>query len=184
MFEHFSSSSKIKQFGLLLPFLAFVTVLYFFIRGLSLHPHDLPSVTVGKKLPLFSLPILDGQGTIRSSEIQGQYTLINFWASWCEACVEEQFFLLNLAKTGMPIIGINYKDSERAAKNWLRTWGNPYRLVGADKTGELGINLGVYGTPETFLISPQGDVVYRYPGILNQAIWEREFLPKIQNREE
>lgn len=165
----------------ILPLILFGLLCLFFWKGLALDPHKLPSERIGQSLPQFKLPsVLDGQPSFDQAALQGQVALINVWASWCATCTEEQAFLMSLANQGIPIFGINYKDDVNDAREWLATWGNPYRLVGADEDGKLAIDLGVYGTPETFLIDKQGIIRYRHAGTLDKEVWERDFLPRIK----
>lgn len=182
----------------ILPLLAFGILAVFLGRGLFLHPQELPTAQLGQALPDFKLPVLNAPNAPEASEenatsipyftkeaLLDKIAIVNVWASWCKACSEEQTLLLQLADVGVPIFGINYKDNEQQARDWLATWGNPYRLIGMDKTGDLGIDLGVYGTPETFLIDQHGLIRFRHAGILNMTIWQAEFLPRIkQLREE
>lgn len=158
----------------------FLVLVVFLWRGLSLNPQLLPSAQIGHPLPKIVLPLLyNKHKTLNLQTLNGQYYLVTIWASWCEACVEEQPFLLQLARQGIPIIGINYKDKRTHAKAWLREWGNPYHRVLVDQQGMAAVDLGVYGAPETFLINPQGVIILRHVGILDQQIWERDFLPSI-----
>ncbi len=132
---------------------------------------------MGQVLPSFELPVLGGEGQLTSKHLRGSYTLLNVWASWCEACSEEQDFLMQLSQAGIHIVGMNYKDDPKAAKAWLETWGNPYEVVGRDITGGVAIDLGVYGTPETFLIGPDGRLLLRHAGILTPLVWKKLFQP-------
>lgn len=164
-----------------LPLLLLILLGYFFWRGLSLDPKNLPSAQIGKAIPTFKLQLLGNEEcTLTSKALQGQVYLLNVWASWCNSCAQEQLFLLQLAREGMPIYGLNYKDNSQRAKKWLTEWGDPYRLVGEDPQGKLAIDLGVYGTPETFLVDREGIIRYRYAGVLDEQIWLQEFLPRIQ----
>ncbi len=161
-----------------IPLLFFVGLSFFLWRGLSLDPQKLPSVQLGQRLPVFSIPSLgSGNQKLTSSSLRNQVFLLNVWASWCSACVEEQVFLLQLAREGIPIYGLNYKDSPKSAQRWLEEWGNPFREVGVDKKGKLAIDLGVYGAPETFLIDAQGIIRRRHVGILDEKTWKNDFLP-------
>lgn len=165
----------------LIPVGMFVLLAVFLWRGLYLEPQKLPSTQIGHALPAFNLPLLGNNGQVLTPDMmQGQFALVNVWASWCAACIDEQVFLLNLAKQNVPIYGINYKDNSANAEQWLREWGNPYRMVGEDKHGETAIDLGVYGAPETFLVDAQGIIQYRHAGILDEASWQKEFLPRIE----
>lgn len=164
----------------LLPLTLFALLAFFFWRGLSLNPQDLPSVKLGQSLPMFELPALDQKDAkFTSQTMQGQVALLNVWASWCEACTQEQVFLLQLARQGVVIYGLNYKDSTEDATHWLTEWGNPYKAIGSDTRGQVAIDLGVYGAPETFLIDKAGIIQYRHAGILTTKIWEEAFVPRI-----
>jgi cytochrome c biogenesis protein CcmG, thiol:disulfide interchange protein DsbE len=163
----------------LLPLCAFGVLAIFFWRGLSLNPSELPLAQLNQKLPAFEMPILGDKTHLFSSEnMQGHPAILHVFASWCASCAEEQVFLLKLADKGVPLYGLNYKDDAFDAMHWLETWGNPYRLIGMDKTGRTGIDLGVYGTPETFLVDAEGVIRYRHAGILNAQIWEQVLLPQ------
>lgn len=156
-----------------LPLILFIPLCIFLYRGLFLHPSELPSAVVGKALP--------GDIPFRTHMItQNEAALLNVWASWCEACNEEQVFLLKLQRQGIKIYGLNYKDDPLDAKIWLETWGNPYVMIAEDQKGRIAMDLGVYGAPETFLIDKNGIVQYRWAGILNETIWEREILPRMK----
>ncbi len=165
-----------------IPLLLFFLIVLFLWRGLALNPQALPAVIIGKELPIFKLPLLNNeQKFFKSTSLRGGFSLLNIWASWCAACVEEQLFLVQLSQQqAIPIYGLNYKDTRKAAVHWLEEWGNPYRLVAADKEGKVAIDLGVYGTPETFLIDEQGIIRYKHVGIMDEKIWQKEFLPRIQ----
>lgn len=158
------------------PTLFFLILLAILYRGLFQHPHTLPSALIGKKLPYFQLDTPDDQ-TINSEQLPEQFVLLNIWASWCGACAAEQPFLMKLSQEGIAIYGLSYKDSAPQAKQWLSNWGNPYRALAMDSDGRIGMELGVYGTPETFLINPKGIIIYRHPGVLTQEIWQNEFVP-------
>lgn len=162
----------------LIPLLFFAVLSFFLWRGLSLEPQKLPSAQIGRVLPHFSIPVLGLVGKkLTSSSLQDQVFLLNVWASWCSACVEEQVFLLQLAREGIPIYGLNYKDSPKSAQKWLHEWGNPFRQVGIDRKGKVAIDLGVYGAPETFLIDAHGVIRLRHVGILDEKTWKHDFLP-------
>ncbi len=174
-----------KRLMRFLPVAIFIVLALFLWRGLSGNPSALPSARVGQLLPEFDLPRLNEQSGQRftSKDIQGRIALLNVWASWCDACTEEQVFLLKLARQGVAIYGLNYHDESATALQWLHTWGNPYLAIGFDEAGQVAINLGVYGTPETFLIDEKGVIRYRYAGVLDTSIWQREFLPRIAKLE-
>lgn len=164
----------------LLPIFVLLILLYFFWLGLGRNPKLIPSVMIGKNLPSFQLPNLeDLNQSFDTSSLQGQISLLNIWASWCRSCSEEQVFLLELARQSWPIYGLNYKDDPQSALQWLNEWGNPYKISGFDQDGKAAMNLGVYGTPETFLIDQAGIIRYRHIGPLSRFIWQTEFLPII-----
>jgi cytochrome c biogenesis protein CcmG/thiol:disulfide interchange protein DsbE len=167
----------------LLPLIVFTLLVGFFWRGLSLEPQKLPSVQLGKPLPDFKLPMLGEEKIFRTSSMQGRVTLLNVWASWCSACVDEQVFLMRLSRESVPIYGLNYKDNTENARRWLSDWGNPYQAIGEDRDGIVAIDLGVYGAPETFLIDKQGIIRYRHVGVLDEATWKSDFLPRIKQLE-
>lgn len=192
----------------LIPLLLFGVLAFFLWRGLSLDPRALPSTRIGKQLPAFRLPVLAvgyyrnasesneldrdkrgaslpgvGDVVLSPAMMHGRVVLLNVWASWCPACTEEQVFLSQLAHDGVTIFGLNYKDQTQAAIQWLSEWGNPYQLIGEDLDGRVGIDLGVYGAPETFLIDKHGVIQYRYPGVMNAVVWQHEFLPRIKQLE-
>ncbi|WP_131783272.1 DsbE family thiol:disulfide interchange protein [Legionella gresilensis] len=164
-----------------IPLVLFATLAVFLGRGLFLEPQKLPSVKLGQQVPNFNLPLLDGENKmLTAKDLQGDVSLLNIWASWCSACSEEQVFLLRLADVGVPIFGLNYKDNPASAKKWLAEWGNPYRKIGSDEAGKAAIDLGVYGAPETFLVDAKGIIRFRHAGVLNEEVWTKEFLPRIQ----
>lgn len=168
----------------LIPLLLFLFLALFLWRGLSLDPQKLPLAQLNQQLPAFNLPILgDNQHYFNSSQLHGNVVLLNVWASWCSACIDEQIFLMQLAEQGIPIFGLNYKDTSDNASKWLSQWGNPYVLVGDDKDGKAAIDLGVYGAPETFLIDKKGFIRFRHVGILTADSWKNDFLPRIQQLE-
>jgi len=162
------------------PLLVFILIMIFLWRGLYLDPHALPSVILGKRLPELYLPALDPQKSpLNSISWRGKIILLNVWASWCPACAEEQVFLMQLAREGVLIYGLNYKDDAQRARTWLGEWGNPYINIGSDPSGRNAMSWGVYGAPETFLIDEQGVLLYRHTGPMNRFIWKSEFLPKL-----
>lgn len=176
---------KQRIYWTLLPLLVFFALFLFLWRGMALDPRHLPTTKAGKPLPSFQVPLLvpatDPKLTSLSPKLMiGKPFLLNFWASWCSSCSGEQAFLVRLAKQGIPIYGLNLKDNKKEAKAWLKTYGNPYQLVGEDREGRVAIDMGVYGTPETFLIDSKGMIIYRHAGILNGKIWQREFLPRLK----
>ncbi|OGV31633.1 MAG: thiol:disulfide interchange protein [Legionellales bacterium RIFCSPHIGHO2_12_FULL_35_11] len=164
----------------IIPLLVFALLAFFLWRSLKLDPHQLPSAKIGSTLPNFSLPSLASNALISSKDLRGHYVLLNIWASWCPACVQEQIFLLKLARQGVIIYGLDYKDTSKKAQKWLLEWGNPFKEIIFDKHGLLSMDLGVYGAPETFLIDSSGVIQYRHVGILDASIWRKDFLPRIK----
>lgn len=166
----------------IIPFTLFLVVVGFLAVGLRLNPREIPSPLVGKAAPVFSLPQLHEEGkTFSPSEMAGQVWLLNFWASWCGGCKTEHPVLMQLAKSGaVPIYGMDYKDKRDEALTWLRQWGNPYPIVGVDEVGRVGIDYGVYGVPETYVIDKQGVIRYKQIGPLNEEVLANKILPLVK----
>ena len=166
----------------LLPFGLFVVVVGFLAVGLTLNPRELPSPLVGKAAPDFSLSQLHDPGkVISSNDLKGKVWLLNFWASWCGGCKDEHPVLIHLAQSGaVPIYGMDYKDQRNEALSWLREWGNPYSVVAVDELGRVGINYGVYGVPETYVIDKQGVIRYKQIGPLNDDVVAKKILPLVK----
>ena len=151
-----------KRLLMLLPLAIFLIVAVFLYRGLFLDPTELPSALIGKPLPSFSLPsVEDSQRLITAEDIKGKPALVNVWATWCVACKVEHPVLNQLAKQGVTIYGVNYKDDNAAAQKWLREFHDPYQLNISDAQGSLGLDLGVYGAPETFIVDKQGIIRHK-----------------------
>ena len=132
------------------------------------------------QIPVFELKVLDNTMTVNNDLLNGDYVL-NVWASWCITCIIEHPYLTSLSKNGIPVIGLNYKDEQEDAIIWLKKYGNPYQTILHDYKGNLALDLGVTGAPETFLIS-DGKVVAHYQGEVNDQIWNDVFLPIIKDR--
>lgn len=168
-----------KSLRLILPILVLAGLAVFLYRGLSLDPRTLPSVLVGKPAPDFDLPRLD-QPTQRLSnkDMRGKVWLLNVWASWCTACITEHPTLLDLSRRKLiDIVGLDYKDTPEQASGWLNGNGNPYSLVLQDADGRTGINYGVYGVPETFLIDANGIIVAKQIGPMTNEFIEQKVIP-------
>lgn len=131
-------------------------------------------------IPEFELKVLDNTMTVNNDLLNGDYVL-NVWASWCITCIIEHPYLTSLSKNGIPVIGLNYKDEQEDAIIWLKKYGNPYQTILHDYKGNLALDLGVTGAPETFLIS-DGKVIAHYQGEVNDQIWNDVFLPIIKDR--
>lgn len=142
-------------------------------------PTLLESALVGKPVPVFKLESLDQPGKIYNQSVltDGQPILLNVWATWCPTCRAEHQYLNTLAAKGVRVVGLNYKDDRDKAINWLNTLGNPYALSLYDGDGMLGLDLGVYGAPETFLIDGKGIIRYRHAGDMNERVWNSELKP-------
>jgi cytochrome c biogenesis protein CcmG, thiol:disulfide interchange protein DsbE len=151
-----------------LPLIIFGVLSIFLVIGLQLNPKDIPSPLIGKSAPTFQLPALNqAQTEFSPKQMLGKVWLLNVWASWCVSCREEHPLLLELAKkNSIPIVGLNYKDKNAPAIEWLIKMGDPYSLSVVDADGTVGINYGVYGVPETFLINQQGVIVHKFTGPL------------------
>ena len=165
---------------LFLPLFVFALLSMFLLRGLWLDPAAMPSALLGKPLPEFSLPGLGEPGQRSRADLAGRAGLLNVWATWCPSCRVEHPYLLELAQRGIPIYGLNYKDSDPAALRWLEDLGNPYRFNIADREGTLGLDLGVYGAPETYLIDPAGVIRYRHVGVVDDNVWRNVLAPLYQ----
>lgn len=166
----------------LLPLTIFGIMVGFLAVGLTLNPREIPSPLVGKAAPVFSLPQLHEQDKVFSpDDMKGQVWLLNFWASWCSGCRTEHPVLMDLAKSGaVPIYGVDYKDQRGEALAWLDQWGNPYPIVAVDMAGKVGIDYGVYGVPETYVIDKQGLIRYKQIGPLDDETVEKKILPLVK----
>jgi cytochrome c biogenesis protein CcmG/thiol:disulfide interchange protein DsbE len=165
----------------ILPLLAVLIVIPILVMGLFSDPSKLPSQYIGKPAPQFDLPTLrDPAKRISTADLSGQVSLVNIWGTWCVGCRAEHNFLMRLYRDGeIPIFAINYRDNRPDAIAWLDDLGDPYVASGFDEDGRVGIDWGAYGAPETFLVNADGHVIHRYPGPLNQFIWDAEFVPLI-----
>lgn len=169
-----------KRAWLALPLVLFVGLAVLLYRGLYLDPAELPSALIGQPFPAFALTSLDDGAPLGRQALLGKPALVNVWGTWCVACRDEHPTLARLAEQGVVIHGINYKDDSAAARRWLRQLHNPYQVNVSDPQGTLGLDLGVYGAPETFLIDAQGVVRYKHVGIVDEQVWQRELAPRYQ----
>lgn len=165
----------------LIPLIAVVVLIPILILGLQSDPRELPSQYIGKPAPEFDLPtVKDPQKRVSTADLRGQVSLVNIWATWCAGCRAEHNFLMQLHREQViPIYAINWRDNRPGALDWLAQLGDPYVASGFDEEGRVGIDWGVYGAPETFLVNAEGHVLFRYPGPLNRTVWDREFAPRI-----
>ena len=159
----------------LIPLFVFVVIVCFSFFGLGLKDRDkLPSALIGKPFPDFeSKSLFDPDEAIVRDDVVGRPTLVNVWATWCPTCKAEHAELNKISETtDLQMIGINYKDDRLKAINWLTEHGNPFDKVLEDPTGDLGIELGVYGAPETFILDRSGSIVYKRVGAITNRVWE------------
>lgn len=160
--------------------LMFIPVILFILMGvvfwIGLGKEDktsLPSPLIGKPFPQFQLGVVEDGRTLTTEDLKGAPVLVNVWATWCPTCKAEHTFLNQLAAEGVRIIGINYKDDVAKARDWLAAFGNPYAYNLSDPDGKLGLELGVYGAPETFLVDSDGVIRAKHIGDLNPQVWTR-----------
>lgn len=163
----------------LVPLAIFFILVVFLFRGLSLDPKRVPSPLVGKPMPEFSLPRLkDPAATLSDSDLKGKVSVLNIWATWCVSCRAEHKVLLQLARDStVDIYGLNYKDDRAAAQQWLRQLGDPYVANAFDADGRTGIDWGVYGAPETFIMDKQGTIRHKHIGPLTMDALNTTILP-------
>ena len=173
-----------------LPLVAFIALAALFFAGLySGDPSKLPSALIGKKVPVFALPPLEGlmkkgvqvAGLSNDDLAAGRVSIVNYWASWCIPCRTEHPFLVQLARASKaPLYGINYKDGTAAARRFLGRYGNPFTAVGVDAKGSTAIDWGVYGMPETFIVSGDGTILHKHVGPIDAAAIEKQLMPVIE----
>ena len=174
-----------QRLKLFLPLIVFaILALVFFgverrVQTGDYSPTAMPSALVGSALPDFSLAELSSGELLTRSDVLGQWFLLNVWATWCPSCHFEHPFLIQLAEEGVKIVSVDYKDDADKAKRWLQEKGNPYVATLFDPEGRFGLDLGVTGAPETYLVDAQGVVRLRYQGALDQQIWDARFAPAI-----
>jgi cytochrome c biogenesis protein CcmG/thiol:disulfide interchange protein DsbE len=159
---------------LFIPLAVFFAIGVLFWIGIGKENKDvLPSPLIGKPFPEFAAQALESGTGVSADSLLGQPMLVNVWATWCPTCKAEHAFLNTLAEQGIRIIGINYKDDDFKAKQWLTAYGNPYEFNVSDPDGKLGLDLGVYGAPETFLVDGDGIIRAKHVGDLNPRVWEK-----------
>ena len=167
-----------------LPVLFLVALLVLFVFGLQKDPKRIPSVLIGKEAPKFVLSALKNDGSITqnkfsSDSLRGEVWLLNVFASWCITCQIEHKYLMEIAKVNpdLAIIGLAYKDKPAETEKWLKRYGNPYTAVVIDRDGSTGIDWGVYGVPETFVISHKGKIVFKNIGAIDKNFYKNEAMP-------
>jgi cytochrome c biogenesis protein CcmG/thiol:disulfide interchange protein DsbE len=171
-----------KSLKFFLPLAVFIGIAAFLYRGLGMDPHTVPSPLINKPAPQFRLPRLeDPAKTLGTSDFKGKVALFNVWATWCVSCRAEHEVLMKMAKRdGILIYGLNYKDTRPEAKQWLQFYGDPYAANAFDANGRVGINWGVYGTPETFVIDRKGIIRHKVIGPITDEILHDTLLPLIK----
>ena len=166
-----------KKKILIFPFLAFLFVLivFFYLLVIERDPTELPSVLIDKKVPIFETEsLLNNKKFISKNEFGNEITLVNFFATWCGPCRDEHVYLKRLSsEKGLKIIGVNYKDDPNKTVEWLKELGNPYSDVIVDSKGLIGIDWGVYGIPETFIVNSKGIIKYRHVGPVTKKIYKK-----------
>jgi len=166
----------------IVPVLTFVGIAFFLGNGLFHDPREIPSPLIGKRIPEFTLPPVKGRTLgLSSADLKGEVSLVNVFASWCTACRKEHPQFMELQRTGLvPIHGLNYKDRPDDAAAWLDELGDPYTRTGADIKGRVGIDWGVYGVPETFVIDLDGRIAYKQIGAITPKIMAETIVPLVR----
>lgn len=176
-----------QRLFLFIPLIIFAVLAVLFWRGLSLNPDEMPSALLNKPVPVFELPVIaapeNPQGLVSANQemLKGRVSLLNVWATWCLPCRQELPFLNTLKAQGIPIYGINYKDNSDEAQRWLAEFHNPFVFSVLDADGRLGVNLGVFGYPETYVIDKQGIIRYKHIGEVNAQAWEKTIKPIVES---
>ena len=165
----------------ILPLIVFLVVGVFLFLSLNSDPNKLPSPLVGKKFPVIEGTNFYSNETVKLNDLMdNNLALVNVWASWCVTCRKEHQVIMNIAKnTNLKLIGINYKDTKSDGSEYLKVMGNPFDEIVFDPDGEIGMELGVYATPETFLIGREGLIIHKHIGEITKEIWNENFLPLI-----
>ena len=167
-----------KRLGLLIPLVVVLMLGGLFYSQLGKDPNYMPSALVGQAFPEFTLTsVTNPEQTLGRVDTLGRVALVNIWGTWCPSCRAEHGYLLKLAGEGVPIVGVDYKDDRAAAQQWLSRLGDPYVLNIFDPDGRLGLDLGVTGAPETFVIDHRGQVRHRHIGVVDDRVWQRELGP-------
>jgi len=167
----------------IVPFVFFIATAGLLWKSLKLKPAELPSVLVGHKAPAFSLTTVeDPTRVINENVFKGQVTVLNIWASWCSSCKKEHPIWVELTKKyPFSFISVSYHDDLKAAQQWLQKSGNPYSFTLFDPQGHLGMDYGVYGIPETFILDKEGIIRYRHAGPISLQLWQQTLLPLIES---
>ncbi len=171
-----------KKLVLFIPLVLFLVMGVFLYKGLFLNPQKLDSALEGKPVPAFKLQSLESADTyITNEDLKGKVSMLNIWATWCPSCKYEHPFLMRLARKNiLPIYGVNYRDDRTLALREFMREGDPYTANIYDKDGRLGLDLGVYGAPESYIVDHKGIVRYRYAGPIDQRVWKETLFPMVQ----
>ncbi|HZR38384.1 MAG TPA: DsbE family thiol:disulfide interchange protein [Nevskia sp.] len=165
-----------------IPLVILLVLIGLFYVGMHRDPRLVPSPLIGKAAPAFDLPTLDGQPPrVTTADLKGAPVLVNFFASWCAGCQEEHPYLMQLGRSGqVRLLGIDYKDAESDLRPWLEHKGNPYGMILSDLEGRAGIDWGVYGVPETFVVDARGNILFKQVGPLTPEVFERDIQPLLK----
>ncbi len=177
-----------KKLKYLLPLALFIVLVGFLVKGLYLNPREVPSPLIGKPAAAFELvDLFDAQKKVPSSVLKGKVWMMNVWSSWCESCREEHPYIMSLKRSGelkVPVVGLQYKDKVQPGIAFLTRFGNPYEYVLRDPEGKVGLDYGVYGVPETFIIDKKGIIRHKVIGPMMQKAWNGEvkgLLARLEN---
>lgn len=171
-----------QRLKLFIPLIVFALLALLFWRGLSLDPNAMPSALLNKPVPEFQLPSLeDPQAMVSRDIFQGEVSLLNVWATWCPPCYDEHPYLVKLSQEGVRIIGVNYKDKVEDSQRWLNDLGNPYEVTIQDADGRLGVDLGVSGWPETYIVDAKGLIRYKHVGVVDDKAWREQLEPLVKS---
>lgn len=176
------TSGPRRGITILLPVAIFIGIAILLAIGLTMDPREVPSPLIDKPAPVFDLPAVKGRNPgFSSNDLKGQVSLVNVFASWCVACRQEHPLLMELSRQEfVPIHGLNYKDKPDEAAAWLDALGDPYTRTGADVDGRVGIDWGVYGVPETFVIDKNGNIAYKHIGPVTEQDWTTKIRPLVE----
>ncbi len=176
-----------KKLKYLLPLVLFLVLAGFLVKGLYLNPREVPSPLIGKPAAAFELQDLNNMDrTVSSKELEGKVWLMNVWASWCESCREEHPYIMSLRRSGelqVPVVGLQYKDKAEPGRFFLARYGDPYSYVLRDPEGKVGLDYGVYGVPETFLVDKKGIIRHKVTGPMMEKAWTKDVKPLIARLE-
>lgn len=164
----------------IIPLVVFVALAVALGVGLTLNPSLVPSPLIGKAAPAFRASELYDPGrTVTVADLRGRVVAVNVWASWCTACLDEHPIVTELSKA-LPIYGLNYRDRREKAKQWLHDFGNPFQAVMFDPKGRIGMDWGVYGVPETYILDASGTIRYKHIGAITQQVLDKDILPRVR----